>query len=254
MSKSILIFAVLVFNSWTDVEAHQLVVWNVGQGQWVSEITDELCIHYDIGGEYNLISQVLRKCLKKKNFILLSHWDWDHINWAPKFAVKLPQVCLLERPTGKPKANKEKHLASIRLCSENEKILLLKYVRKIHSPDARLKQSNDLSSVFESRLSKTLIPGDSSARQEHQWKKNISPSSQILILGHHGSKTSSSNGLLQYLPNLRIAIASARQKRYGHPHSLVTNRLKRKKIPLLRTEDWGHLIIEYSLALTPKVP
>jgi competence protein ComEC len=61
-----------------------------------------------------------------------------------------------------------------------------------------------------------------------------------LILGHHGSQTSSSQAFLtQARPGL--AIASARRARYGHPHRKVVSRLRQKKIPTLTTEDWGSL-------------
>ncbi|MBK7961611.1 MAG: hypothetical protein IPK04_10715 [Bdellovibrionales bacterium] len=67
---------------------------------------------------------------------------------------------------------------------------------------------------------------------------------KVLILGHHGSKTSTSEALLQRLPRLKFAIATARESRYGHPHFVVLNRLRQHRIPILRTEDWGHIGLE----------
>lgn len=65
----------------------------------------------------------------------------------------------------------------------------------------------------------------------------------VLILGHHGSKSSTSEYLLNNL-SIRQSISSARWKRYHHPHPQVLARLQIKKIPNLRTEDWGHIIFQ----------
>ena len=31
--------------------AKRLIVWNVGQGQWVTWVQDKVCLHFDAGGE-----------------------------------------------------------------------------------------------------------------------------------------------------------------------------------------------------------
>ena len=58
------------------------VVWDIGQGQWVTHLTTEACLHFDIGGEigsYKYIDHPLKKnCSDKKNILFLSHWDFDH--------------------------------------------------------------------------------------------------------------------------------------------------------------------------------
>jgi competence protein ComEC len=65
-----------------------------------------------------------------------------------------------------------------------------------------------------------------------------------LVLGHHGSRTSTSDNLLRSLPSLRLTIASARHAKYGHPHSEVLQRLRFYRVPVLSTEDWGSIEIE----------
>lgn len=29
-----------------------LVIWNIGQGQWVTAINETICFHFDMGGEF----------------------------------------------------------------------------------------------------------------------------------------------------------------------------------------------------------
>jgi competence protein ComEC len=41
-----------------------------------------------------------------------------------------------------------------------------------------------------------------------------------------------------------MAIASARWKRYHHPHAEIEALLKQRHIPMIRTEDWGNIWFE----------
>jgi competence protein ComEC len=43
------------------------------------------------------------------------------------------------------------------------------------------------------------------------------------------------------MPGLRVAVASARERRYGHPHQETELILRKFRVPLLRTEDWGNI-------------
>jgi competence protein ComEC len=223
--------------------ADEFIVWNVGQGQWTTDVYSEVCIHYDLGGEKNLSAKVLKYCQSKRNILLLSHWDWDHIAWAPSFAAKLNQVCLSKLPDGQAKTWKIKFLSQVPLCQKEDLSLLRKYSHLIYSPAGHGKNlsSNDLSQVSESIWAHVLIPGDSTISQERFWRDLASKNTVGLVLGHHGSRTSTSIGLLKCLPHLKWAVASARQQRYGHPHRQIIHLLQQQKIPLLKTEDWGSL-------------
>jgi competence protein ComEC len=86
-----------------------------------------------------------------------------------------------------------------------------------------------------------LAPGDSPRDEEKKWIHHFAGLERVrvLVLGHHGSRTSTSQDLLAKLSGVRVAIASARFRRYGHPHTEVVRELAQRKISLLRTEEWG---------------
>jgi len=66
----------------------------------------------------------------------------------------------------------------------------------------------------------------------------------ILKVGHHGSKTSTSTGfLLAVDPELAI-ISAGRDNRFGHPHKLVLDRLKHFGVPYRTTALEGVVTIE----------
>lgn len=221
--------------------AAEFVVWNVGQGLWVTEVHAHSCFHFDMGGENNPRDQVLRLCSGKKNLIHLSHWDWDHVSFVRSYASRLRSVCLFALPQKPPSESKRRLIQNIPLCKEDDLRDLESQAKILFRPGHQA-SGNEASEVIYSKLFAAIIPGDSPRQQERIWAQGL-PSLVVkgLILGHHGSRTSTSKALLERMPGLKWAVASARKLRYGHPHREVVEALKKEKVPLLKTEDWGHL-------------
>jgi competence protein ComEC len=217
------------------------IVWNIGQGQFTTAIDSQSCQHFDVGGEINVMSHVKQLCFYKMNFIYLSHWDLDHIGFVSEFQKKQFRHCVIP-PKAKPtKKFAKKILQKIPICKANETTPRT-LPNLIYSGSTSHKAStNDQSMVYQ--LQNILIPGDSTSAQEKFWSSKASKV-DYLVLGHHGSKTSTSIQLLKQIPKTLGAICSARKKKYNHPHFQVVQSLKQSKIPLLRTEDWGHLVID----------
>src|SRR3989339_2044008 len=68
--------------------------------------------------------------------------------------------------------------------------------------------------------------------------------SDVLKVGHHGSKTSTSEKFLGNVsPDLAV-ISAGKNNKYGHPHKEVTERLARFEIPVLRTDEKGTIILK----------
>jgi competence protein ComEC len=264
---------------WNYQFIHRFIIWNIGQGSWSTVVEPNYCIHFDLGGEHPPDKEKLfLACGGKQQIIILSHYDRDHTNflfWYYKLIQGTQRslknnFCAFGYPAMLPDATKklytnsslskkstqifyQKLIMTIPLCPQAQ----IQNVKNLYFPTStsmlgsRIKYnklssvkitSNDLSRVFQWK--NILIPGDSPIKQERIWGHNSDTRSQILILGHHGSRTSTSDTLLNHLPNLKFAIASARKSVYGHPHKEVLQRLKTHHIPLLRTEVWGNIILE----------
>lgn len=218
-----------------------MVVWNVGQGQWATLKDVDGCHHFDMGGERNPLQKVLRLCAGLPNFIYLSHWDWDHVSFVGKAAKRLSNVCLMLAPLGTSSSRKRRDIARVPKCLFADPLAPAELTRFSAGVP---KNSNDRSHVLLAR-GEFLIPGDSTVSQEKQWSAGAPlPQTKWLLLGHHGSRTSTSEALLRRLPRLKVAVASARYRRYGHPHVEVIAELRLHHVPLLRTEDWGNLWFE----------
>ena len=64
----------------------------------------------------------------------------------------------------------------------------------------------------------------------------------ILKVGHHGSKTSTSEEWLDYLKPEEAIISCGKNNRYGHPHKEVITLLNKKHIKIRRTDLEGTIV------------
>jgi competence protein ComEC len=215
------------------------VTWNVGQGQWVTHILPDECIHYDAGGEFGSFFVVKKTllyfCGNKQNILNLTHWDYDHFLNIPRLAKTMPKLCWQFKPSfAAYKVQAQKILdLNISDCGPN-----LHYFSNWVPKESR--DTNASSSIFYDKG--VLLTGDSPINQEKIWIHELNVSStKILILGHHGSRTSTGRDLLSALPNLTFSISSARFAKYKHPHKDTLKRLTEFNIPILKTEDWGNI-------------
>ena len=233
---------IIVSSSTISVETvDRLIIWNVGQGLWASIVTYDKCVHIDTGGERVDWKKVNSACGDKSlNAAYFSHWDLDHISFVKKASQQLRGFCIHTMPAGPSNDAKIKILSEVTRCLDS-----LDEVREV-TFDPIIKnrsKANDFSRVFFSGAA--LFPGDSTSLQEKRWAPKLNRDQmKILILGHHGSKTSTSRATLDRLRNLKFAIASARKKRYGHPHRSVIEELKNHGVSTLGTEQWNNIIIE----------
>jgi competence protein ComEC len=84
------------------------------------------------------------------------------------------------------------------------------------------------------------FPGESDLLNDEKGRINV------LKVAHHGSRGSTSDGWLQsFQPQLAILSVGAKNS-YGHPHYELLTRLKKRKIPLLRTDFHGFVEISAS--------
>ncbi|MEK7208559.1 MAG: MBL fold metallo-hydrolase [Patescibacteria group bacterium] len=77
----------------------------------------------------------------------------------------------------------------------------------------------------------------------------------VLKVGHHGSKTSTSDALLGFASPAMAVISAGKDNRYGHPHQEVLERLKQFEVETLGTYERGTIIMESdgeTVRITPR--
>lgn len=89
-----------------------------------------------------------------------------------------------------------------------------------------------------------LLTGDMEADIEQELiASGINLDADILKVGHHGSKTSTSSALLNSVTPEVAVISVGDKNRYSHPHPSILQRLEDFKIPYYRTDTDGTITI-----------
>ncbi|MBY0537954.1 MBL fold metallo-hydrolase [Patescibacteria group bacterium] len=68
--------------------------------------------------------------------------------------------------------------------------------------------------------------------------------SEVLKLGHHGSKTSSSDEFLDTVAPRYAVVSAGKDNSYGHPHSNVVDAVSARNITLMNTADAGSITFQ----------
>ena len=184
----------------------------------------------------------------KLDYLILTHGDFDHmgeaINLVNNFKVKnvvfnCGEFNELEKELIKVlDKNKIEYYSCIKeLNIDNNKLHFLQ--TKFYDNE------NDNSNVIYTKLDgyKFMFMGDAGVEKEKDIlnKYNIT-SIDILKIGHHGSKTSSSKEFINEInPNYSI-ISVGKNNRYGHPNKEVLNNLSDSKI--YRTDQDGSIMFK----------
>ena len=209
---------------------------NVGQGDSCLIQKGATAILIDTGG--NLYQDLAKESLIpyfKKNqiydidLLITTHNDYDHMGAA---------ASLIENFKVK---NYVTNYQAFPLTISN--ITITNY----NTYTSMWNEENDRSLVLSFSVKNTsfVITGDAPIKIEKQIiKDNKEIKCDILKVGHHGSKTSSSDEFISYLNPSEAVISVGKNNKYGHPHPSVISTLNRHNIKIRRTDLEG--TIKYS--------
>ena len=231
---------------------------DVGQGDSILFVDkNKNSILIDTGGKVNSKNNLMKNNvipffksigLKRIDYLVLTHGDYDHmgeaVNLVNNFKVKkvifnCGNFNTLETELIKLlKIKKIKYYSCIKeLNIDNNKLYFLQ--------TKEYDNENDNSNVIYTELDgyKFMFMGDSGVEKEKDIlnKYNIS-GIDVLKIGHHGSKTSSSKEFINEInPNYSI-ISVGKNNRYGHPNKEALNNLSDSKI--YRTDQDGSIMFK----------
>jgi competence protein ComEC len=243
----------------------KVVFLDVGQGDSIYiEAPNGKQILIDGGPDAKLLSslaKVMPFSDRSIDMIVATHPDMDHIGGFPLLIDTYEVSSIIEN--GGTSDSKIYSSLENKIIKNNIK----KYIAKrgmhiilddkrniyfdIIFPDRDVTKldSNDASIVGKLVYGKNsfMFTGDATTYTENLigWNENDNIlKSDILKLGHHGSRTSSGLSWLKIV-NPKIAIISAgKNNRYGHPHKELLDRLSFLHIPFLSTAEVGNIIFE----------
>ncbi len=225
----------------------RLSVMDVGQGTALVLRSGENTLVYDTGGGdpkgYNLAATVILPYLRAQGVerihtLLISHADNDHSAGTGTLMQSMPVGQLLV-------GGSELAYPGARRCRAGEAWRWPSGIRfQILSPEPPTGLSSNNSScvlqvhIGEQRL---LLVGDIDSRREKEllryWQRELR--SDVLLVAHHGSLTSSSYTWLKIVQPDYAVFSNGYLNRFGHPHPRVQARYKGLSSQLFSTASGG---------------
>lgn len=241
--------------------ALRLAVLDVGQGLAVVAQTRHHALLYDAGPDYSgdadagnrIVVPFLRATgVTRLDGLVLSHDDIDHVGGAASVlqavpvgwvASSLPQDHALRTQT-----------AAFLPCLDGQhwewdgvRFEML-HPAPIERP--RRGHDNDSSCVLKvtTASGSVLIPGDIESRTEAEIAARAGERARttFLIAPHHGSRTSSSEALLDAVQPAAVAFTAGYRNRFGHPKPEVVERYRARNVETLRSDRDSALLVDFA--------
>ena len=253
-----LIVFLLIFNKaiYHLDNRYQISFFDVGQGDSMAIIYPykRNIVLIDIGGnEYYHVSNNIILFFKSIGVtsikqMIITHGDFDHMGEAVKLVnnFKVEKVIFncgsyndLEKELIKVLDKKKiKYYSCIKEVNIDKNKLYFLQTREYDN-------ENDNSNIIYTELNgyKFMFMGDASATIEKEILDKYSLSDiDVLKVGHHGSKTSSSKEFIDEIKPKYSIISVGKNNRYGHPNKEVLDNLKNSKI--YRTDEDGSIMFK----------
>ena len=184
--------------------------------------------------------------------VILSHYDADHAAGAPllieNFKIKR---FILPYPSRSKIFSIIKNSKIPKVFSKPNAIWHLDKdtsIRIIYPDGSEIPpKEGNLSMIFllSYKNHSMLFTGDAE-KEEERAVIDIIPHASVLKTAHHGSNTSSTREFLKKVSPKLALISCGRNNSYGHPAPEVLDRFSEMKIPVLRTDTQGEIILNFT--------
>lgn len=250
--KAVIVFVavlICVRYDWKPEPLWQLIVLDVGHGLSVIAVQDQYALVYDTGvawGDSSIAQQVLlptlmNKGIRQLDFFVVSHFDSDHAgDWQTVVNRMAPQHFVTS----------QQEVGNTKCVNGQEWQWRSMAVDVLWPPQSVPRAYNPQSCVIKLRHQDSpysvLLPGDIDAISEWlllQGDRGLD--ADILLVPHHGSKTSSVPKFIEAV-SPEVAIAStAKSGRWELPHPAVVARYQSQQVKWLDTGTSGQIVVSF---------
>jgi competence protein ComEC len=240
--------------------AFEAVVIDVGQGLSVFVRTHSHALLFDAGarypsgfdlGEAAVLPTLRAYGVSSLDRIVISHGDNDHAGGAAAVAHAFPQALL---SSGEP--HRLPVLAARCRAGETWDWEGVRFRIIDPDPSSDTSHANDLSCVLlvEGIGGRLLLPGDISSRVEPDVAGKVGAGTPlVLVVPHHGSRSSSSAAFLAALQPAIAVVSAGWRNRFHHPAREVVARYAAARVVLANTANEGALHLVFPLDAAPRI-
>lgn len=227
---------------------------NIGQGDAILiQTSSHKNILIDAGKDEKIVHELSKKLPffnQKIDLFILTHPDLDHyagiLDVLEKYPVKKVMLTGISSKSNLYltflKTLKERNIPIIFPQSDQDLQISSKLTLDILYPQKnqsllgqKTRNRNDTSVSLvlrdENKKGIALLTGDAEKLQEIEILLSAQDlKADIFKLGHHGSKTSNSSGIISASKSTSFIVSAGEENPYGHPHKEVTQTLKEKDL------------------------
>ncbi len=205
------------------------------------------------------ITDYLSACgIKELELLILTHPHYDHIGSAQKVLenitvrnVMIPDCDYSSATWTNVLETIEKQNINVIFSDVGKTLDIGDASLKILAPSDNMlsgKEANDYSIVTKLTYGDTsfMFTGDAESDSEAEILGTFSKSElkcNVLKVGHHGSKTSSSQEFLDAVAPDIALISCGKDNDYGHPHDETMKKLNAMGINIFRTDEMGSVVL-----------
>jgi competence protein ComEC len=250
----------------------RLIIFDVGQGLAVAAQTRHHALLYDAGPDFSggadsgnriLIPALRASGISKLDGLILTHDDTDHTGGAASVMQAMPIGWLssslpdghplLQQTTLSPTPSPASGIGELKRCMDGQSWQWDGVQFEILHPDAgsyALTKISDNNRGCVLRISTAnqhiLLTADIEKTSEMELLKEHRDElpAALLVVPHHGSKTSSTNEFVAAVrPDYAVFTAGYRN-RFGHPKRKIVRRYADSGAALLRSDEDGAILVE----------
>lgn len=241
----------------------RLTFLSVGQGDCAVLQTDGYTVLIDDGPKSEKFDAGRRLVLPKLrelgadsvDLILLSHPDSDHVGGTAALLAAFPHARIVMSDQYRTYPAMLDHLRSWQVSPdqviwlpEAARLKVGDYLLTIHDPAYEGFTNDNEGSMFvhvQRGRASAVFSGDADMPAELQERNLEDWSSQILKVGHHGSRTSTSPEWLEEVKPQYAVISCGRDNIYGHPAKETLEKLSVAGPRIFRTDLQGDIEFDY---------
>ena len=243
-----------VICSWVEprLDDYRVTAVDVGQGQCLLLQTDGKYYMVDCGGDNGddaaneAIGLLLSQGIFRLDGLIITHYDADHAGGAQQLLSRIPADTLYLPVLDGENAIRDdlsRQYGNQIQWVQEDTVLEDADITLYPSVNTQDDNESSLCILFQPADCDILITGDRSFDGEKELLEHTElPDIEILVAGHHGSRTSTSWELLNATRPEIVIISVGEDNRYGHPTDETLERIKLFGCGVYRTDLEGTII------------
>lgn len=250
-----LLLCLCVIFSWVEpvMDTCRVTVLDVGQGQAILLQSEGRTYLVDCGGDFDEDSaditaeKLLSQGIDRLDGVILTHYDRDHSGGVQYLLTRINADLLLL-----PHSMDENGVAEpLKEMADQTFTVMDDLVFRFGGTEMTLfapfsyhsGNESSMSVLFKTENCAILITGDMGEDGERMLLKyHDLPQVDVLVVGHHGSKTSTSTQLLDAVRPSYAFISVGEDNKFGHPADIIIQRLLEYGCVIYRTDEDGTIV------------